>query len=164
MKLFRKACVLIVLATTLGSCGEDHNHSHEGEAAASTELVAGELQTVEYAVDGMVCAMGCAATIEKEVADMDGVTVSDVNYEAEKAHFEFDPAVTSEKEIKDKIATLADGQYVLSTWEEKETEATEEVIEETTEEEVVEEGGSMVEVSLPNFEVPNLLSLLLNQL
>lgn len=161
MKVFKKVCVLMVVATTFGSCGENHNHDKDG--AANTELAVGEVQTVEYAVEGMVCAMGCAATIEKEVADMDGVTVSDVDYEAEKAHFEFDPAITSEEDIKAKIATLADGQYVLSTWEEKE-ETTEEEVEAINDEEVVEENESMVQVSLPSFKVPNLFSLLLNQL
>lgn len=162
MKLFKKACVLIVVATTFGSCGENHNHSHD-EDAATTELAAGETQTVDYAVKGMVCAMGCAATIQKEVANMDGVTISEVNYEAEKAHFEFDPSKTTEAEIKAKIATIADGQYVLSTWEEKE-EAAEEPVEAINEEEVVEDNESMVQVSLPSFKVPNLFSLLLNQL
>jgi copper chaperone CopZ len=161
MKLFKKTCVLIAFATTLGSCGEDHNHSHEEDGTATTEVTVGETQTVDYAVEGMVCAMGCAATIEKEVADMDGVIVSDVSYEDEKAHFEFDPSKTSEEAIKAKIATIADGQYVLSTWEEKEAEAIE-VIEDAEEE--VEEEESMVQVSLPSFEIPNLFTLLLNQL
>ena len=160
MKLFKKTCVLIAFATTLGSCGGNHNHSHDEDGAATTELTIGEVQTVEYAVEGMVCAMGCAATIQHEVAEMDGVSISEVSYEDEKAHFEFDPALTSEDEIKAKIATIADGQYVLSTWEEKEatTESTEDV------EEVVEEEESMVQVSLPSFEIPNLFTLLINQL
>lgn len=159
MKLFKRTCVLIAFATTLGSCGEDHNHSHDVENIGTTEVVAGETQTVDYAVEGMVCAMGCAATIQKEVADIDGVIISDVNYEDEKAHFEFDPSKTSEEAIKAKIATIADGQYVLSTWEEKE----EQVIE-AVEEESVEDEESMVQVSLPSFEIPNLFTLLLNQL
>jgi len=158
MKLFKKACVLMVVATTLGSCGENHNHNDEN--TTTTELSAGETQTVDYAVEGMVCAMGCAATIQKEVADIDGVTISEVNYEDEKAHFEFDPSKTTEAAIKAKIATIADGQYVLSSWQEKE-EVTEEAI---NEEEVAEEEESMVQVSLPSFKVPNLFSLLLNQL
>lgn len=162
MQVLNRVFILLAIAATVVACGGNENH--ESENSAATELVAGETQTVEYAVEGMVCAMGCAATIEKEVADMDGVVVSDVDYEAEKAHFEFDPAITSEEEIKAKIATLADGQYILSTWEEKEVETTEDAIEETTEEEIVEKEESMVQVSLPSFEIPNLFTLLLNQL
>ena len=135
---------------------------NEENADTTTTVLAQETQTLDYAVNGMVCAMGCAATIEKEVAEMEGVIVSDVSYEDEKAHFEFDPAKTSEADIKAKIASIADGQYEVSAWEEK--EAIEETTEETVEEEVVEHEESLVKVSLPSFEIPNLFTLLLNQL
>ncbi|MDG1475740.1 MAG: heavy metal-associated domain-containing protein [Vicingaceae bacterium] len=161
MKLFNRTFILIAIATSVVACGG--NETPNDSDAATTELAAGETQTVDYAVEGMVCAMGCAATIQKEVADIDGVTISEVNYEDEKAHFEFDPSKTTEAAIKAKIATIADGQYVLSSWEEKE-EVTEEAVEAINEEEVAEEEESMVQVSLPSFKVPNLFSLLLNQL
>ena len=159
MRFFNKTVVLIVLAVSVVACGG--NDSHNEESTSTTVVASGEVQQVEYAVEGMVCAMGCAATIEKDVADIDGVIVSDVNYEYEKAHFEFDPAITSEKEIMAKIATIADGQYKLSKWVEKE-----EIKEEITidEEETKVEDESLVKVSLPSFEIPNLFTLLLNQL
>ena len=50
---------------------------------------------------------------------------------------------------------------MLSTWKEKEAAGTETT--EDVEEEVVEE-ESLVKVSLPSFEIPNLFTLLLNQL
>lgn len=159
MKLFNRTFILVALATGIVACGG--NETNNAENTTTTEVASLETQVLDYAVDGMVCAMGCAATIQQEVSDMDGVSISDVNYEDEKAHFEFDPAVTSEEEIKAKIATIADGQYVLSTWEEREAAATEEVegMEET------EEGEeSLVKVSLPSFKIPNLFTLLLNQL
>ena len=154
MKLFNKTVLLVIIAASIVACGGNENHNDESEN--TTVVASGEVKIVEYAVEGMVCAMGCAATIEKDVAGIDGVIVSDVNYADEKARFEFDPAITSEEEIKAKIAKIADGQYVLSTWEEKEGE--------TTEEDAEVEDESLVKVSLPSFEVPNLFTLLLNQL
>mgnify|MGYP003384188707 CR=1 FL=1 len=159
MKLFNRTFILIAIASSFIACGGNENQNDEN--SDGTEVASNEIKEVDYAVDGMVCAMGCAATIEKEVADMDGVIVSDVNYEDEKAHFEFDPSKTSEEAIKAKISTIADGQYVLSTWKEKEAAGTETT--EDVEEEVVEE-ESLVKVSLPSFEIPNLFTLLLNQL
>jgi len=159
MKLFNRTFILVAISTSIFGCGG--NDTKNEENTETTEVVGLETQVLDYAVDGMVCAMGCAATIQHEVADIEGVSVSDVNYEDEKAHFEFDPSITSEEAIKAKIATIADGQYVLSIWEEKEAEATE-GIEET---EVVEqEDGSLIKVSLPSFKIPNLFTLLLNQL
>jgi len=159
MKLFNRTFILVAIATSIVACGG--NDTTNEENTETTEVAILETQVLDYAVDGMVCAMGCAATIQHEVADIEGVSVSDVNYEDEKAHFEFDPSKTSEEAIKAKIATIADGQYVLSTWEEKEAEA----IEETEEmEEVEQEDESLIKVSLPSFKIPNLFTLLLNQL
>lgn len=150
----------IVYATVLLSvfaCSEAKSPTEED--ATTVGATSGEVQKVDYTVEGMVCAMGCAATIEAEVAEMEGVIVSEVNYEQEKAHFEFDPSKTSEEAIKTKISSIADGQYTLKEWEEsqetetiEETEATENVVEE-----------EVVNVSLPQIEIPNLLTLLLNQ-
>jgi cation transport ATPase len=156
MKLFNRTFILVAIATSIAACGVNENPNEETKE--TTEVASLETKVLDYAVDGMVCAMGCAATIQHEVADIDGVSISDVNYEDEKAHFEFDPEKTSEEAIKAKIATIADGQYVLSTWEEKEAEATEDM------EEVEQEDESLVKVSLPSFKIPNLFTLLLNQL
>ena len=153
MKLFNRTFILVAIATSIVACGG--NDTTNEENTETTEVAILETQVLDYAVDGMVCAMGCAATIQHEVADIDGVSVSDVNYEDEKAHFEFDPLKTSEEVIKAKIAKIADGQYVLSAWEEKEAEEMEAV---------EQEDEPLVKVSLPSFKVPNLFTLLLNQL
>lgn len=160
MKLFNRTFILIAIASSFIACGGNENQNDEN--SDGTEVASNEIKEVDYAVEGMVCAMGCAATIEKEVADIDGVIASDVNYEDEKAHFEFDPSKTSVEAIKAKIATIADGQYVLSTWKEKEATGTETT--EGSDGEVTQENESLVQVSLPSFEIPNLFTLLLNQL
>ena len=161
MKTLNKTFILIAIAASVIACGgnENNNEGNEDEVA----IVSADAEKIDYAVEGMVCAMGCAATIQKEVAGMEGVIISEVNYADEKAHFEFDPSKTSEADIKAKIATIADGQYKLSTWEEKE------VIEGTPEDAVSDEAieqeeEDLVKVSLPSFEIPNLFTLLLNQL
>jgi len=160
MILFNRTFILVAIATGIVACGG--NETHNEKNAVTTEVAALETQVLDYTVDGMVCAMGCAATIQHEVADIDGVSVSEVDYADEKAHFEFDPAITSEEEIKAKIATIADGQYILSTWEDKEVEVTEDS--EDIEVDVQQEQQSLVQVSLPNLKIPNLFTLLLNQL
>lgn len=161
MKIFNRIFILIFIATSILACGEkEGNHENHADGA---EVSSQDVQVVDYAIEGMVCAMGCAATIEKDVAGIEGVIVSDVDYEAEKAHFEFDPAITSEKEIIAKIESIADGQYKVKEWVEKEvTEDEAKTIEEDSEVEGEEE--SVVNVSLPSFEIPNLFTLLLNQL
>lgn len=160
MKTLNKTFILVVIAASVIACGG--NESTEKANDAEMAVVSEGAEKIDYAVEGMVCAMGCAATIQKEVANMEGVIISEVNYADEKAHFEFDPSKTSEADIKAKIATIADGQYKLSKLEEKELE--DEIIEDAAADEEIEKEEELVKVSLPSFEIPNLFTLLLNQL
>jgi len=105
MKTMNKIFALLFVVTVIISCGGNEKQ-HEEEVAV--EVNTENLTVVDYAIEGMVCAMGCAATIEKDVVGMDGVVVSHVDYESGKAHFEFDGAVVSEKEITAKIESIAE--------------------------------------------------------
>tara|TARA_R110001592_G_scaffold133422_1_gene348668 strand:- start:7035 stop:7508 length:474 start_codon:yes stop_codon:yes gene_type:complete len=154
--LIKIVSVAIILSIT--SCGG--NHEEENDAANSTEVLQKNVVVADYKVEGMVCAMGCAKTIEDEVGGMKGVTVSNVDYESGKAHFEFDKTQTSEADIKAKIATIADGQYKVNAWVEEEKVDVEEM--ETLDESI--NSSDKVEVSFSNFEVPNLFTLLVNNL
>jgi len=159
MKAINKVFILLFVATIISSCGGNEKGNEEN---ASVEAAAGEIISVDYAIEGMVCAMGCAATIEKEIVGMAGVVVSDVDYEAGKAHFEFDESIVSEKEIIAKIESIADGQYKVGEWVEKDNTEEAAPAEEAEGSEGEEE--SIVEVSLPSFEIPNLFTLLMDQI
>jgi len=155
MKTINKIFILLVTGIIISSCGGNEQSNKEETAI---EISTENLIVADYVIEGMVCAMGCAATIEKDVAEMNGVVSASVDYEAEKAHFEFDEAIISEKEIIAKIEGLADGQYKVSGW----NAASNESIEDEEESEGTEE--SVVEVSLPSFEIPNLFTLLMDQI
>lgn len=159
MKRIEYLLVLVFFVTFL-ACSSNTEQTVEKVA---TEILQENLIVADYMVDGMVCAMGCAKTIEDEVGDMDGVSISKVDFETGKAHFEFDKSITSEDDIKNKITSIADGQYKVSPWvDNSNVNANEEV-----ENENLESGEgvkSEVEVSLPTFEVPNLFTFLLNKL
>ena len=154
----KKIFGLVLAATIISSCGNSSEPTEKTSIEVSTE----NLTVADYAIEGMVCAMGCAATIEKDVAGLTGVVKSDVDYEAGKAHFEFDEAVISEKEIIAKIEGISDGQYKVSEWEEKTVE--EEVVESDEIEASEESESTMTNVSLPSFKIPNLFTLLLDQI
>jgi copper chaperone CopZ len=152
--------IAIVLSFTACGGSDTHNDS----ASEKVEVLQENVVVADYKIEGMVCAMGCAKTIEDEVATISGVTVSDVDYDLGKAHFEFDKTQTSEEAIKAKIATIADGQYQVSTWVEEEiieSEETETLDESSDETETL---SDKVEVSFSNFEVPNLFTLLVKSL
>ena len=65
-------------------------------------------------VDGMVCAVGCAKYIEKEVAKMEGVSDCKVDFEHGRASISFSSTAQSQEKIIETISGLNDGQYQVS--------------------------------------------------
>jgi len=59
---------------------------------------------VEFGIDGMTCAMGCAKTIEKKMAKMDGVKSAKVDFEKELAMVEYDEAKVSLASLEEAVA------------------------------------------------------------
>jgi periplasmic mercuric ion binding protein len=159
-KVIKIASISAIIS--LSACGTSSNLDEV--SAEAVEVLQENVVIADFKVDGMVCAMGCAKTIEDEIGGMNGVTVSNVDFESGKAHFEFDKTQTSEADIKAKIATLADGQYIVGEWSEEEVKEIEESenIEESSDE--TSDLSDKVEVSFSNFEIPNLFTLLVKSL
>ena len=65
-------------------------------------------------VDGMVCAVGCAKFIEKQVSKMDGVTACTVNFEDGTASVSFSSQAIGEEKIIEAITDINDGQYKVT--------------------------------------------------
>jgi mercuric ion binding protein len=140
--------------------------SNTEPTAEKTEIKAENVVVADFAIEGMVCAMGCAKTIEEEVLGMNGVAASSVDYESGKAHFEYDKTQLTEAELITKIESLADGQYKVKPWVEPiEESVTEETATESTTEESTstEEDKAKVKVKIPSFQIPNLFTFLINQ-
>lgn len=161
MKNFNYLALSIILFVSACSSSDTHTTTEKTEIKAENVVVA------DFAIEGMVCAMGCAKTIEDEVLGMNGVTASSVDYETGKAHFEYDKTQLTEAELITKIESLADGQYQVKPW----TEPTEEPANETTTESntkessntSAEEDKTKVKVKIPSFQIPNLFTFLINQ-
>lgn len=164
MKYFTKKISLLVLSATLIISVSSCSSSEEDVVIDKTEINTDNIVVADYAIDGMVCAMGCAKTIQDELSATNGVASCEVNYEEKTAHVEFDGSQLSEVEIIALIEGMADGKY-------KVVKSEDEIIEESSEEIEVEDvetsedsETSVVEVNLPSFEMPNLFELLFNQL
>ncbi len=82
------------------------------EVEAATELKADKALALK--VDGMVCEVGCAKYIEKQVAKLDGVSDCSVNFEDGVASIEFSSENTGEEEIMEAITSINDGQYSVT--------------------------------------------------
>ena len=65
------------------------------------------LAKVEFGVEGMTCAMGCAKTIEKKIAKMDGVKSAKVDFEKRLAMVEYDEAKVSPESLEETVVSVA---------------------------------------------------------
>ncbi len=56
-------------------------------------------ETANFKIEGMTCSMGCAKTIEKELAHMNGVQKATVDFDKKEATVEFDAAVLTPEKL-----------------------------------------------------------------
>lgn len=63
---------------------------------------------VEFGIDGMTCAVGCAKTIEKKMAKMDGVKSAKVDFDKRLAMVEYDEAKVTPQSLEEAVAAVGD--------------------------------------------------------
>lgn len=119
MKLKSLLAVVLVVGVGFVSCKKDNQeatkeeqteqvvqHQQEGEVVAN--------KTISFDIEGMTCAMGCAAKIEKDLQAMPGVQHATVDFEAKKATVSFDDKRVDAVAIQAKVESIADGIYKVS--------------------------------------------------
>jgi len=62
----------------------------------------------EFTIDGMTCEIGCARTIEKKIARMDGVKSATVDFERKLAMVEYDEATVNHSSLEATVSKAAD--------------------------------------------------------
>ena len=62
----------------------------------------------EFKIEGMTCAVGCAKTIEKKMAKMEGVKSATVDFERELAMVEYDEAKVTPASLESTVTSVAD--------------------------------------------------------
>ena len=71
--------------------------------------VAAKPETASFKIEGMTCAMGCAKTIEKKLAGMNGVQKATVDFDKKEATVEFDAAVLTAEKLYTTVEATGDG-------------------------------------------------------
>lgn len=62
----------------------------------------------EFSIEGMTCAMGCAKTIEKKIARMEGVKSATVDFDKQLAMVEYDDAKVTPKSLEEAVKKTGD--------------------------------------------------------
>ena len=88
----------------------------EGTVTDTTQVkeTAANLETTSFKIDGMTCAVGCAAMIEKKLSDLDGVENAKVDFEGKTATISFDAAKQTPETIVKTVEGIANGVYKVS--------------------------------------------------
>ena len=63
---------------------------------------------VEFSIDGMTCAMGCAKTIEKKMAKMEGVKMAKVDFDKRLAMVEYDEAKVTPASLEEAVGKVGE--------------------------------------------------------
>lgn len=80
------------------------------------EIVAANLQTASFTIEGMTCEMGCAKTIEQELSGLDGVQKATVDFEKKLGTVTFDKTMQTPEKLSKVVEATADGKtYTVSS-------------------------------------------------
>ncbi|MEM0578423.1 heavy-metal-associated domain-containing protein [Flavobacterium polysaccharolyticum] len=81
-------------------------------AAPTTKkpIAAANVQTASFEITGMTCAVGCAKTIEKKLAESEGVEKATVDFDKKLATVSFDKTVQNPTSLTQVIEGVADGK------------------------------------------------------
>ena len=117
MKITKIIASLAIAGLVLTSCKKEEDKSlavARGEKAETPKehktIAAENVQTASFTIEGMTCAMGCAKTIEEELANLDGVEKATVDFDKKTATVTFDKTVQNPESLTKVVQETGDGK------------------------------------------------------
>jgi Cu+-exporting ATPase len=114
MKSIKNILVLLLLTVFITAC---KNETAPEEITVEVETITEEVTSLdpnatyakaEFTIEGMTCAMGCAKTIEKKMAKMEGVKSATVDFEKKLALVEYDEAKVTPMSLEEVVKKAGD--------------------------------------------------------
>lgn len=106
----KKSLLIAALPVVFMTACKQNESAAPVDAQAETASVAAKPETASFKIDGMVCAVGCAKTIEKKLASLEGVTKASVDYDKKEATIEFDAAKQTPEQLVKTVEKVGDGK------------------------------------------------------
>jgi len=135
MRTLKMLLAVAAISTSVIACKNDAQPEIKTVASNSKTEVTKKLDPnatyakAEFKIDGMTCAMGCAKTIEKKMAKMDGVKSAKVDFDRQLAMVEYDEALVTPKALENTVSKAGEA-YKVKDMHTVETFTTDETIEE----------------------------------
>lgn len=115
MKTLKKILAIAVLSLAFFSCkNEVQPEVKTVEVEQAKETVKSEVDPnatyakAEFKIEGMTCAMGCAKTIEKKIAKMEGVKSAKVDFDRQLAMVEYNEDKVNPTSLENTVTSVAD--------------------------------------------------------
>jgi Cu+-exporting ATPase len=118
MNNLKLTLILILTFITIWSCKNETEPQLKTvetiESLANTPMDSDKvLAKAEFNIEGMTCAIGCAKTIEKKLAKMDGVKSAKVDFEKKLAQVEYDESIVNTSSLENTV-TKASNSYSVN--------------------------------------------------
>jgi Cu+-exporting ATPase len=119
MKTIKNLLLVTAITLVTFSCKNETNPEIKTvETEVSEETANAELDEnatyakAEFTIEGMTCAVGCAKTIEKKLAKMEGVKSAKVDYDKKLAMVEYDDAKVTTTTLEETVKKVGDSYTV----------------------------------------------------
>lgn len=112
----KKTIIAIAIASIVIISCKKETETAKPEAATTEApavkkpIAVANVQTASFAIEGMTCAVGCAKTIEKKLAESEGVEKATVDFDKKLATVTFDKSVQNPTSLTQVIEGVADGK------------------------------------------------------
>jgi len=109
MKTLKHIIAIVALSATVIAC-KNETKPEVKTVQTNAEKTVKQLDPnatyakAEFSIDGMTCAIGCAKTIEKKIAQMDGVKSATVDFDTKLAMVEFDESKVSTNSLEEAVS------------------------------------------------------------
>ncbi len=117
MKNFKLTLVTLLICVAVWSCKNETEPEIKiiktSESLINTKMDNDKiLAKAEFNIEGMTCAIGCAKTIEKKLAKMDGVKYAKVDFEKKLAQVEYDESIVNTVSLENTVTKASDSYSV----------------------------------------------------
>lgn len=123
MKISRILIAATIAGLALVSCKKEEDKSLQvvnAEKSVPKEhkpIASENLQTASFTIEGMTCAVGCAKTIEEELANLDGVDKASVDFDKKTATVSYDKTIQNPESLTKVVQDTGDGKtYKVSNF------------------------------------------------
>jgi len=105
--------LLLAVVLTIACNNKENSTDSVNEKTAIAKASFASTERAELTISGMTCAVGCAGTIQKNLAKVEGVQSVEVDFDNRLAMVEFNPSKIALSDLENTVHNTADSYKVV---------------------------------------------------